>query len=55
MVYQNRQTPASSPFRQFDVTCLKCESYDLRLVTQTDEESGEMAVVLFCLDANFTN
>ena len=46
--YQPRQSPAGSPFRQFDVSCLKCGSYDLRLVTQMDEESCEMAVVLVC-------
>jgi hypothetical protein len=46
--YQPRQSPAGSLFRQFDVKCLKCRSYDLRLVTQMDEESDEMAVVLVC-------
>jgi hypothetical protein len=46
--YAPRQTPAGSPFRQFDVTCLKCGSYDLRLAAQMDEESGEMIVVLVC-------
>jgi hypothetical protein len=46
--YQTRQSPAGSPFRQFDVSCLKCGSYDLRLAAQMDEEAGEMAVVLVC-------
>lgn len=46
--YQPRQTPAGSPFRRFDVTCLKCGSYDLRLVAQMDEDVGEMAVVMVC-------
>ncbi len=46
--YQPRQTPGDSPFRQFDVSCLKCGSYRLRLVSEFDEESGEIAVVLFC-------
>jgi hypothetical protein len=46
--YQPRQSPAGSPFRQFDVTCLKCGSYDLRLTAQMDEEAGAMAVVLVC-------
>jgi len=49
--YQPRQTPAGSPFRRFDVTCLHCGSYDLRFVAQTDEEAGEMAVVLVCKNA----
>jgi transcription elongation factor Elf1 len=46
--YQPRQSPRDSPFRRFDVTCLHCGSYDLRLVAQMDEEAGEMAVVLVC-------
>jgi hypothetical protein len=37
---------AGSPFRQFDVTCLKCGTYDLRLAAQMDEKAGEMALVL---------
>ena len=46
--YQPRQAPAGSPFRLFDVKCLKCGSYDLRLVAQMDEDAGELAVVLVC-------
>ena len=46
--YAPRQTPAGSPFRQFDVTCLKCASYDLRQAAQMDDEAGEMAVVVVC-------
>ena len=46
--YQPRQSPTGSPFRQFDVSCLKCGSYGLRLAAQMDEEAGEMAVVLVC-------
>jgi hypothetical protein len=46
--YQPRQTPPDSPFRQFDVKCLACGSYQLRLVAQMDEEAGEMAVLLVC-------
>ena len=46
--YAPRQTPADSPFRKFDVKCLACGSYQLRLVAQMDEEAGEMAVVLLC-------
>jgi hypothetical protein len=45
---QPRQTPRESPFRQFDVTCLHCGSYQLRLVSQIDEVTGEMAVLLVC-------
>ncbi len=46
--YQPRQTPAASPFRKFDVKCLGCNSYQLRVVTQMDEEAGEMTVFLVC-------
>ena len=46
--YAPRQAPAGSPFRQFDVSCLKCGSYDLRLAAQMDEEAGELAVLLVC-------
>jgi len=46
--YQPRQTPAESPFRKFDVKCLACGSYQLRLATQHDEEAGEISVVLVC-------
>ena len=46
--YQPRQTPRESPFRQFDVRCLACGSYQLRLRAQFDEAAGEMTVVLVC-------
>jgi hypothetical protein len=46
--YQPRQTPRASPFLQFYVTCLRCGSYELRLVLQLDEEDGGMALVLVC-------
>jgi hypothetical protein len=46
--YQLAKTPEESPFRKFDVKCLACGSYQLRLVAQIDEEAGEMAVVLAC-------
>jgi transcription elongation factor Elf1 len=46
--YQPRQTPRASPFRQFDVTCLHCGSYELRLARQVDEEAGEVALMLIC-------
>jgi len=46
--YQPRQTLRESPFRKFDVKCLRCGSYQLRLVAQMDEEAGETALVLVC-------
>jgi hypothetical protein len=46
--YQPPQTSSESPFRKFDVKCLACGSYKLRLVAQMDEEAGQMSVVLVC-------
>ena len=46
--YQPRQTPADSPFRRFEVKCVHCGSYRLRVVAHMDEESGEMQVVMVC-------
>lgn len=46
--YQPRTTPDESPFRQFDVTCLKCNSYQLRLISEYNEEAGELSLILFC-------
>jgi len=42
------QTPADSPFRGFDVKCLKCHSYRLRLVSEFDDDSGELRIILTC-------
>jgi hypothetical protein len=47
-INQPPQTPSDSPFRKFDVKCLACGSYQLRLVAQMDEEAGQMSVVLVC-------
>ena len=46
--YQPPQTPADSPFRNFNVSCLKCGSFKLQLRSQFDEQAGTMAVVLVC-------
>ena len=46
--YQPPQTPADSPFRRFTVSCLKCGSYKLRVISEYDSESGEGQVYLFC-------
>ena len=43
-----RRTPADSPFRQFVVRCLKCDSSLLRVSREFDEESGEVWLVLLC-------
>ncbi len=42
------RTPRESPFRRFDVQCLKCGSYRLRLVSGFDDTVGEMRVTLVC-------
>ena len=46
--YQPETTPEDSPFRRFKVSCLHCGSFRLQLKSQYDEQSGEMALVLFC-------
>lgn len=46
--YQPEQTPDISPFRQFKVNCLKCGSFRTRVLSQYDEESGEMILILLC-------
>ena len=42
------RTPPDSPFRQFDVKCLKCGSYRLILTSGFDETTGEQKLVLTC-------
>ena len=46
--YQPETTSEDSPFRRFKVSCLKCGLFRLQLKSQFDEQSGEMALVLFC-------
>lgn len=46
--YQPPQTPGDSPFRHFLVSCLKCGSYRLRVISEFSEESGTLDVFLFC-------
>ena len=47
--YAPRHTPAVSPFRKFDVKCLKCGSYQLRVTAEFDEDAGEVRLVLVCV------
>jgi len=42
------RTPPESPFRCFDVKCLKCGSYRLRLTSGFDETAAEMRLTLTC-------
>ena len=47
--YAPRRTPTVSPFRNFNVQCLKCGSYQLRLATEFDEDAGEVRLVQVCV------
>lgn len=38
------RTPPESPFRRFDVKCLKCGSYRLALTSGFDETTGEQFI-----------
>ena len=42
------RTPAESPFRKFDVKCVKCGSYKLQVTTEFDENAGEVHLELLC-------
>lgn len=43
------RTPPESPFRKFDVKCLKCGSHQLRVVTGFDEDAGEIRLMMICV------
>lgn len=43
-----RHTPRDSPFRCFDVKCLKCGSYRLALTSGFDETTGDQRLLLTC-------
>lgn len=45
--YQAKTTSHDSPFRQFVVYCLNCDSSKLRVITESDENEN-MTVYLFC-------
>jgi transcription elongation factor Elf1 len=47
--YQPRRTPPESPFRNFEVKCLKCGSFKLTITAQFDEQSGEQIAVFVCI------
>ena len=47
--YAPRRTPTVSPFRNFNVQCLKCDSYQLRVTAEFDEDAGEVRLVLACV------
>ncbi len=41
-------TPPESPFRQFEVRCLRCGSYQLRMLAEYDEDEGALVTRLAC-------
>ncbi len=43
-----KSTPRDSPFRKFDVKCLKCGSYKLSVTAEFDDDLGELRVILNC-------
>jgi hypothetical protein len=42
---RNKPLPDDSPFRCFNVRCLKCGSLRLILISELNYESGEIAVI----------
>lgn len=46
--YASRRAQPDSPFRCFDVKCLKCGSYKLMITGHHDAESGETFIVFLC-------
>lgn len=52
--YQEPQTPGDSPFRKFIVKCLKCGSYQLRVTSAYDEDSGQHRARLVCTQCGQT-
>ncbi len=46
--YQPPQPRNPAVCTRFDISCVKCGSANLKIIGSTDEESGELAVYLFC-------
>lgn len=46
--YAPRASPAESPFREFLVSCLHCQSFRVRTVIEFNEDAGETWIVLRC-------
>ena len=46
----SRDPKLQSPFRKFEVRCHQCGAYRLRLISEYDEDSGELRVFLSCTD-----
>ncbi|MEO5803420.1 MAG: hypothetical protein ABIR24_07805 [Verrucomicrobiota bacterium] len=46
--YAPRKTPDESPFRNFHIRCLRCESYKLQLAVHYDETEGAEILIILC-------
>lgn len=46
--YQPPTTISDSPFRHFNVNCLKCGSVKLRVIAEHAEDDADVKVYLFC-------
>jgi hypothetical protein len=46
--YAQRRAQPDSPFRQFDMKCLKCGSYKMTITVHHDPESGDTFVQFLC-------
>jgi hypothetical protein len=53
--YQPPKTHPDSPFILFNVSCLKCQSYRLKIISEFDSETGETGVYLFSRRAASAN
>jgi hypothetical protein len=42
------QTAPGSPFRKFHVQCVACLSYQVKIIANTDDETGEITAALVC-------
>lgn len=50
--YQPRTTHPDSLLRKFALACVKCDAVKLNLVSQHDEDTGELKVFLICSRCN---
>ena len=45
---ERRPPPPDSPWKLFEIRCKGCQSYRLKLIVEAGEESGDVAVYLYC-------
>ena len=46
--YQPNQPRNAKVSKLFDISCVKCNSVNLNIIGEFNDESGEQAVYLFC-------